>query len=203
MRNPYIIQNGKFIENEKIGKALKSRILYPEEFQAICNVLEKMGKSDRDNLTNLKMCLLTGARYEETRWIQKHPESYDKEGRSIKVRTKKVKVQEKERHIRMSNMAVNEIGHFFNVDKFLPTMASWDKKLKNWAILAGITKEGVSSRMLRKTYESWLFYYFKHEDMAILGSQGHNAITALNHYAKIPFIEKDKQAMKEFVEGWI
>jgi hypothetical protein len=200
MRKPYILQNGKYC---KTDQPLKSRILFPEEFLAICNVLEKMGKSAKDDLTNFKMCLLTGARYEETRWIQKHPVCYDKEGRSIKVSTLKVKVHDKERHIRLSNMAVNEIGHFFNVDKFLPTMAGWDQKLKRWTILAGITDEGVSSRMSRKTYESWLFYYFKGSDMAILGSQGHDATTALHHYARIPFIEKDKQLMKEFVEGWI
>lgn len=200
MREPYIIHNGHHI---KKGNALPSRILYPEEFIALCNVIEKMGKSHRDDLTNIKMCLLTGARYEETRWIQRHHESYSKEGRTIKVSTKKVKVAIKERTIRMSNMAVNEINHFFNVDKMLPTLACWDKKLKRWANLAGITDNGVSSRMLRKTYESWLIYYFDGKDKAILKSQGHNDITALEHYIGLPFLDKDREAMKQFVDGWI
>lgn len=216
MRKAYIVNDNDElcpIKYEKDGKTvksgghphIKSRILYPEEILAMIKVLEGMGKSAKDDLTNFKFCLLSGARFEENRWIQAHPECFDKEGRNVKIRTKKVKVEEKERHIRLSNMAINEIGHFFNVDKRLPTLAAWDKKLRKLAELAGLDEgsKGVSSRMMRKTYESWLFYYFKGSDMAILGSQGHNETTALKHYAKIPFIEKDRELMKEFVEGWI
>ncbi len=185
------------------GEQLKSRVLFPEEVLALFGVLEKMGKSAKDDLTNFKMCLLTGARYEEARWIQKNPKCFDKEGRNVRIETQKVKVKEKVRYTRLSNAAMAEIGHFFNVDRFLPTMACWDKKLKRWANLAGITDEGVSSRMMRKTYESWLSFYFPMRRYEILESQGHNEATALKYYIKIPFIESDKIQMKEFVEGWI
>lgn len=185
------------------GKKLKSRVLFPEEVLAIIKVLEDMGKSAKDDLTNFKMCLLLGARYEESKWIQLHSECYDKESRNIIYETKKVKVEYKKRKIRLSNLAMNEIGHFFTVDKYLPTQNGWDKKLKYYARLAGITDEGVSSRMMRKTYESWLMFYFPERKYEILQSQGHKEITAFEHYLKTDFIEKDRQLMKEFVEGWI
>ena len=44
-----------------------------------------MGKDKKDDLTNFKMCFFLGARYEEARWIQAHPECYDKEGGNIKM----------------------------------------------------------------------------------------------------------------------
>lgn len=199
----YIEKSDKMLIGHQGGKKLESRVLFPEEVLAIINVMEKQGKSAKDDLTNFKMCLLLGARFEESKWIQQHSECYDKESRNIIYETKKVKVEHKKRKIRLSNMTMNEIGHFFTADKFLPTQNGWDKKLKYYARLAGITDQGVSSRMMRKTYESWLMYYYPDRKYEILQSQGHKEITAFEHYLKTDFIDKDKLLMKEFCEGWI
>ena len=199
----YIETSKELLLGHKGGKQLKSRVLYPEEVLAIIDIMEKLGKSAKDDLTNFKMCLLLGTRYEEAKWIQRNPGCYDKESRNIIYTTKKVKVENKERKIRLSNMAINNMQNFFYVDKFLPTQNGWDKKLKYYARLAGITDEGVSSRMMRKTYESWLMYYYPERKYEILQSQGHKEITAFEHYLKTDFIEKDKLLIKEFCEGWI
>lgn len=212
MRNPNIIGDGKIckIKKDKNGlvksgghAGLKSRVLFPEEFIAICNVIEKMGKDKKDDLTNLQMCLLMGTRYEEARRIQANPNCYDKSGGFIEIKNKKVKVKEHKRYIRLSSKAKNIIPYFFNVDKRLPSMQAWDKKLKGYARLAGIGDEGISSRMMRKTYESWLMFYYPNQTMMILQSQGHLLATALEHYINTPFNEEDKRLMKEWVEGWV
>jgi hypothetical protein len=39
--------------------------------------------------------------------------------------------------------------------------------------------------------------------MDIALSQRHDELTELNHYAKNGFEDRDKQEMKEYVEGWI
>ncbi len=215
MRQAYFINDEKDIKTETkinkngkdciIYKKLPLRILYPEEVLAIINVLEKQGKSAKDDLTNFKMLLLLGCRYVEAQYIQLNPKCYDKEGRNVRISTLKVRVKNKTRNIKLSNMGVNEIGHFFNTDKNLPEQHTFDKKLKRWAILAKLDKPkiGISQKMLRKTWESWLIDFYTGSDMKILKSQGHTESVALEHYTGIPFTPKDRELMKEFVEGWI
>ena len=206
MRKAYFINEPKKTDSiYNKGAELPLRILYPEEVLAMIKVWENMGKSSKDDLTNLKMLLMLGCRYEEAIWIQQHQSCFDKIGRNVEISTKKVKVVHKKRNIRLSNYAMSEIGHFFTVDKYLPNAHTFDKKLKRLAILAGLDRGdlGISVKMLRKTYESWLFYYYKGCDMHILTSQGHTKTVALEHYVGIPFNEDDKKLMREFVEGWI
>jgi len=38
--------------------------------------------------------------------------------------------------------------------------------------------------------------------MEIALSQGHTELTQLRHYANLPFLDKDREEMKEFVVGW-
>ncbi len=215
MRKAYFINDEKdIVTKTKINKKGKNciiyeklplRILYPEEVLAIIKVLEDMGKSAKDDLTNFKMLLLLGCRYVEAQWIQLHPECFDKEGRNIRISTLKVKVKNKTRNIKLSNMAMNEIRHFFDSDKYLSEAHTFDKKLKRLAKVAGLDKPevGISQKMLRKTWESWLMDYYTGSDMKILKSQGHTAAVSLEHYQGIPFTPKDREQMREFCDGWI
>ena len=51
-------------------------------------------------------------------------------------------------------------------------------------------------------------YYYIHESqreihVGIFLSMGHSKITELRHYLGIPFSDRDKYEMREWVEGWI
>ena len=180
------------------GEYLQCRILRPTEFVAMHDTI---AKGDKDDLTNFDMTLLLGARYEECRRIQNHPEYFDKKT-FVEVEEHKTKRTAKKRWIRLSNKGKTLIHYFFDVDRRLPTVQTWDEKLKRWAELAGIGKEGVTSRMMRKTWESWLMFYYPEQSMMIAQSQGHTLVTAMQHYINMPFTDEDAKLMKEWVEGW-
>jgi len=40
----------------------------------------------------------------------------------------------------------------------------------------------MSTKTTRKTWESWLVWYYPEKIASIFGSQGHNELTALRHY---------------------
>lgn len=180
------------------GNHLQCRILRPSEFVAIHNMV---ANGNKDDLTNLDMCLLLGARYEECRRIQAHPEWFDKKI-FVEIDEHKTKRVAKKRWIRLSNKGKTLIPYFFDCDRRLPNVQTWDEKLKRWADLAGIGSAGVTSRMMRKTWESWLMFYYPEQDMMIAQSQGHTLLTAMQHYINMPFSDSDINLMKEWVEGW-
>jgi len=198
-----ITNENEMIKGNQGGNHLESCTLYPEEILKFIDTMEKLGKSARDDLINFEMTFMLGMRYEEAKWAQNHPENYDKEAGNFKISTNKVKVKDKIRLVRLSTKARNIIQSFFNADKKLPTMDGWNKKLKYYAKLSGMSDAGISSRMMRKTYESWLMFYYPDRKYEILQSQGHSELTALRHYIKTSYNEKDKIIMKEFVDGWI
>ncbi|GAH15823.1 unnamed protein product, partial [marine sediment metagenome] len=54
----------------------------------------------------------------------------------------------------------------------------------------------------RKTWESWLMFFYPQRAMEIALSQGHTTVTSLQHYLGMPFTEVDRVEMAQFVEGW-
>lgn len=180
---------------------LPSRNLRPLEFIALQNVLSTMDRND--DLTHLNCILLLGARYEECRRIQKDKKCFD--GNFVRVSNKKIEAIESggsNRLIRLSNMGKSEMRHFFNTEKYLPSVVAFNKKLKRWAHLARIDEENISVRMLRKTWESWLNTCYPELVYMICESQGHTTITAMKHYVKTSFTNEDIQQMRPFLEGW-
>jgi hypothetical protein len=55
---------------------------------------------------------------------------------------------------------------------------------------------------IQENMESWLLFSFPDKAMEIARSQGHTELTQLRHYANLPFLDKDREEMKEFVVGW-
>jgi len=181
-----------------LGKRYKTRILRPVEYE----MLEKgIKRQEKDLMTNLRATLLLGARYAECQRIQKHPEWFD--GDFIFLpEEKKVKRKAPQRFIRLSTLGKFIMPYFFK-SKPLPSRQAWIKNLKNWAINVGLNPVGLTTKTLRKTWESWLVFYYPKQIHAIFLSQGHTELTALKHYINLPFKEEDKKQMKKYVEGWI
>jgi len=178
------------------GKKIKVRILRPSEYEQLRKAVEK-----KEDLINLDCCLLLGARYEECVEIQKHPEWFDNNFVYL-PHEKKVKRKSPDRYIRLSSAGQMILPHFFG-NKPLPTPQGFRDNLIRWAKKSGLDPIGLCPRTLRKTWESWLVYYYPDQIHAIFLSQGHTELTSLNHYINMPFTEDDKKLMKKWVDGWI
>ena len=148
-----------------------------------------------------KTLLHTGTRYAEGQRIKEHPEWFD--GNFIHLPSMKVKAKQKERWIRLSPQGREIVRQYLHLEYKLPTNITWNENLKRWASMAGLDTAGISAKTTRKTWESWLAFYYPTHHLEIVQSQGHDARTAFNHYLNMPFTEEDRIQMKEFVEGWI
>ena len=174
----------------------KVRILRPHEYELL-----RQGAKTVENQTNMDACLLLGARYNECREIQKNKDWFDGTFVNIPVE-KKVKRKGKERWIRLNPAGQLTLPHFFG-NKPLPTPQTQGENMKRWAEKVGLDPIGLCPRSLRKTWESWLAYFYPGQIHLVFLSQGHTEITSLQHYMNLPFTDEDRAKMKKWVEGWI
>ena len=114
----------------------------------------------------------------------------------------KYKIKQKERSIRCSYLAKSIIPLFLNLDKKLPSRVSWRENLRRWAVNVGIEPDGLCAKTTRKTWESWLMFYYPERRFEVVLSQGHTSATSVTHYLNMPFTNEDKLVMEEFVAGW-
>jgi len=176
------------------------RILRPEEYKLLLS-----GCSRHEYRTMLQALLYTGMRYIEMKRFQRFPSWFDGNGfiHLPKDAVLKDKRTQMERFVRLNPQGKLVIEYFVQLRRKLPSYQSWSMNMKCWARRAGLSEKGLSSKTLRKTWESWLMFYYPQRSMDVALSQGHTTVTSLQHYLNMPFDERDKIYMKEFVEGWI
>ena len=195
-----IIENPITLRAKKVsGKKSKSRgikdtlILRPAEFKGI------LATCDRKHQIILSCLLFTGMRYQELLRFRQHPEWFDgKQFIHLPAGTgqRKVKRAAPERWIRLSYRGREAIQSLFDVQ--LPSNQSINQYLKyNFHV------SHFSMKSLRKTYESWLAFYYENRERLIAQSQGHNTWIQFEHYLNLPFTDEDKMQMREFLEGWV
>ena len=173
------------------------RILRPSEWEIL-----------RDNLDiNMKrICtspMVTGMRYAELQRFRENPDWLD--GRFIYLprgSMMKVKAKQEERAIRLSDIGKTFISDLFPAPHPLPELPAFDTKLRR---LSKRIIEGppVNNKTFRKTWESWLVFYYPDKVLQIALNQGHTTVTQYEHYVNIPFEEYDRKEMRKWVEGWI
>ena len=173
------------------------RILRPAEYEALRSATNPQQQKQLDAL------LLLGARYIEAQRIQENKEWVS--GKFIHLppgASLKVKMRYPERIIRLSNIGEVLIPQLFETKK-LPSRVAWGQNLKRWAKKTNLDTIGLCAKATRKTYESWLVYYFPAYITHITLSQGHTAVTSVAHYLNMPFTTEDKGVMEKWVAGWI
>ena len=183
MKNP-ILRNGV-------------RILRPSEFRLIVDPIKP------DYQIMLKTLLLTGMRFIEAKRFQNNPEWFD--GDFINLPNSamlKQKAKMRERSIRLNNLGRMLMPLFLNLKHDLPSRVSWREDLRRWASNVGLKPNGLCAKTTRKTWESWLMYYYPERRLEIVLNQGHTDATSVKHYLNMPFTESDKVAMGEYVSGW-
>lgn len=166
-------------------------ILRPREFKRIRE------NCDRRHQIIMDCLLYTGMRYQELLRLREHSEWLNGQFIQLPSETgqKKIKRSSPGRWTRLSIQGRKAVESLFDIQ--LPTNNSINQYLNyNFRI------PGFSLKSLRKTYESWLVFYFPQQQLEIAMSQGHTVITQVRHYLNLPFSDVDKIEMKEFVEGW-
>jgi len=194
------ILKGK-VTTKKNGKVYdcRIRIFRPREFAALlrgCNKVEYQ--------TILETLLYTGCRYEELKRVQQNPDWFDGEYLHMPYdAVHKEKRTQYERWIRLNQQGRMALKYFLRIKKPVPTHQSWSMNMKRWARHVGMEEKWLSSKCTRKTWESWLMFYYPNQIPSVALSQGHTQFTSLKHYANLPFTEADRNEMKPYVEGWI
>jgi len=176
-----------------------TRILRPNEFRQLLD-----GCPKTDYRTILQTLLYTGIRYIELQRFQEYPSWFDGDFLHLpQEASRKKKRTQRERWIRLNQQGKMIVEYFTRVKTHVPTYVSWNMNLKCWARRAGMDDTGLSVKTTRKTWESWLMFYYPQQIASITLSQGHTAITSIQHYVNMPFTEPDRLEMKNYVEGWI
>ena len=196
--------SGDFLHKQRIivkytaGGQHAVRILRPWELKAIVKVISK--KEDRIRFEAL---LYTGMRYSELNDIHGQIEIYDDKWIHLTpLISRKVKSKFRDRYIVLSPYGKRVVEDYLALDKAMPDYKQWRKLLRRWADLAGVSPDYMSSKSLRKTWESYLMMSYPYWQTQIFISQGHTELTALKYYVNLPFDDKDKKEMKSIVAGW-
>jgi hypothetical protein len=177
----------------------KTRILRPGEFEALKRACPKI-----DYRIMLQALLYSGTRYIEMQRLYDHPQWFDYEFIHLSESAqKKEKRKQLERDIRLNQPGRMMIEQFLNLRYGLPSIQAWNQNLKRWAKYAELDPIHLSAKTTRKTYESWLCFFYPTRTLDVALSQGHNDMTQFKHYLNMPFNEVDKIEMKKYVEGWV
>ena len=177
----------------------RTRILRPNEYEALLKGCAKI-----EYKTMLQALLYTGMRYIEMKRFQQHPYWYDGDFIHLpREATLKKKRTQIERWVRLNNQGRMAIQYFIKNKKPLPTYISFNANLKCWAKRAGLNPIGMSVKTTRKTWESWLMFCYPQQIAMITLSQGHTALTSLQHYINMPFTESDRLEIQNYVQGWM
>jgi len=177
------------------------RVLRPSEYKAIWNASKKYKYQ-----VILDTLLLTAGRITELKEMEVNNQWFDFDGRNIHIREHKAKRLErgvKDRYIHLSIKGVEVVRNFINNKYYIPSYQAIIQNLKRWAKDSNIDTTALGGKVFRKTYESWLIFYYPDKAISILQSTGHTQEVAMEHYLNMPFTEKDKVEMKEYVEGWM
>ena len=176
------------------------RVLRPWEVKKLIDAIP-----NKYQRLKFEALLYTGIRYVEANRLLEKPRMFEPGNNRIHFDSyaiRKKKIDMKERYVILSPVAKRIIESFIDAGKELPGYDVWRDDLKRWAKNAGIPPNRLGPKTTRKTWESWLVTYYPHFTNHIFLSQGHNTLTALVHYVTLPFNEKDRNDMKEFVYGW-
>lgn len=183
----------------------KTRILKPSEYKLLRNELNSRHQLILDGL------LFTGMRVEEfwrfmnnTEWFKANRRVIDLPKGSIL----KVKAKQKERTVMLSVLGTQAIGQLVEAIRKGEVKAisriAFNRSLQLASEKAHIGKTGISGKMLRKTWISWLMATLEDSKahLLIAVSSGHDTNTLAQHYLGLGFPRNERDAIKEYVIGW-
>jgi len=176
-----------------------TRILRPGEFEELRRACPK-----HEYRRMLEALMYTGMRYIEMKRLYKKPRWFNGEMIHLpKEASLKHKRTQIERYVRLNQQGCMAVEMFLDGKYNLPSIQAWRQNLQRWAKYADIYAYQLSAKSTRKTWESWLCFYYPTRTLDVALSQGHNSVTQFRHYLNLPFNEVDQLQMKKYVEGWL
>jgi len=88
--------------------------------------------------------------------------------------------------------------------EMIPKRTAFGDALKRYAVLAGITDEGICPKMFRKTLVSWLIACYPEKQIYIQSSMGHDGETIVNNYLGLGFTREqmDQMRSEKYLKDW-
>lgn len=101
----------------------------------------------------------------------------------------------------VSEKVVHKKKEYFAYE-MIPERTAFRDALKRYAVLAGITDEGICPKMFRKTLVSWLIACYPEKQIYIQASMGHDGETIVNNYLGIGFREQIGVMRSKYLNEW-
>lgn len=176
------------------------RILNPFEYDEYVSNIDKAY-----HRTQFDINFWSGMRYVEFRRFYEHPEWHLKIRKSIHLPEEAVKKQKrimKERWIYPLPPQLDSVMSYFHNNPKPPTNKVCNENYKRWAIKSGFDPKGFTTKMTRKTIESWMVAAGVQLNVICL-RQGHDELTSMNHYTGLPFSDVEKTEIKKRLAGFL
>ena len=180
-----------------------AQILNPDEYEKLREHLNPTHRLIFDGL------LFTGMRIEEFWRFVENPKWFHYERQYIELppgSILKVKTKQRERSVMLSNIGTRAIMDLTSAIKRKEiehiSSAGWRQNLTRAAIKAGLDLRGITPKMLRKTWVSWLMAIYPEDGIRIASSAGHDIRTMQTHYLSMPFSNSERERIKFYVSGW-
>lgn len=181
-----------------------ARILFPSHYEMLRSVMPERYQVACDAL------LMTGMRPVEFERMQ--PDWYRGPLRIVKLpdgACLKQKCEYKARTVKLSLPGCDAVDKYLHYEgKPAPAPSSskvaFRDGLRRYADAAGIGTEGITTKMFRKTWCSWLVACFPDRMAYIQASMGHNSDTIAQHYLGLVFpeFEIEEKMRKVYMVGW-
>ena len=155
--------------------------------------------------------IFTGMRGEEFWRFMDHPKWFHPERQFIELppgAILKIEAKQKERTVLLSHVGVRAIRDMLDAQDrgalsgVTRSRAGWRANLLRAAINAGLSPRGITPKMTRKTWVSWLMSTYPNDGIRIAAATGHDTNTMTNYYLSMPFTIQEREEIKSLVAGW-
>jgi integrase len=82
------------------------------------------------------------------------------------------------------------------------TRQGWREDLQRAAVKGDLSTQGITPKMCRKTWVSWLMAIYPEDGLRIAASMGHDTATLIHHYLSLPFSNSERDQIRTYVAGW-
>lgn len=153
--------------------------------------------------------IFTGMRVEEFWRFIDHPQWFHADRQYVELprgSILKVRARQKERMVLLSNVgtrAVKDLVHAVKRGEIRKiTRQGWREDLQRAARKGGLSTQGITPKMCRKTWVSWLMTVYPDDGLRIAASTGHDTTTLIHHYLNLPFSNSEREQIRMYVVGW-
>lgn len=116
---------------------------------------------------------------------------------------KKKKCLFTERTVMLSLPGCDAIERYLNANlKWPANKTGFRAALIRYAIKAGISRKGITTKMFRKTCVSWLMACYPERELYISASMGHDIPTLRRHYLALGWERTEVESMRKLLDGF-